>query len=167
MRTPVRNQSAGRSPRTYGDDSEAFSLSMLAADLLGIMQGAVDAATDYVSSRKQFGVPVGSFQAVQHLAADAKVLLEGTRSAIWYAAWATDALDPAEALLAARQAKAYASSAALEVVEIQIQMLGGIALTWEERSHVRTRRALLDRVTFGDETSQHDAIASSRLGAHT
>jgi alkylation response protein AidB-like acyl-CoA dehydrogenase len=145
----------------------AFSLSMLAADLLGIMEGAVDAATQYVSSRRQFGVPVGSFQAVQHLAADAKVLLEGTRSAVWYAAWAADELGPAEALLAARHAKAYASAAAIEVVELHMQMLGGIALTWEERAHVRTRRVLLDRLTFGDEFFHQDAIASSRLGDRT
>jgi alkylation response protein AidB-like acyl-CoA dehydrogenase len=145
----------------------AFSLSMLAADLLGIMEGAVDAATQYVASRRQFGVPVGSFQAVQHLAADAKVVLEGTRSAVWYAAWAADELEPADALLAARQAKAYASAAAMEVVELQMQMLGGIALTWEERAHVRTRRVLLDRLTFGDEYFHQDAIASFRLGDHT
>jgi alkylation response protein AidB-like acyl-CoA dehydrogenase len=158
---------AGPMPADAQRRFEAFTLSMLAADLLGIMQGAVDAATDYVISRKQFGVPVGSFQAVQHLAADAKVLLEGTRSAVWYAAWGADELDPTEALLAARHAKAYASSAALEVVELQIQMLGGIALTWEERAHVRTRRVLLDRLTFGDESTQQDAIAVSRLGDHT
>lgn len=56
---------------------EAFALAMLAADLVGVMDSAVAAAADYVKSRAQFGVAVGTFQAVQHLAAEAKVLLEG------------------------------------------------------------------------------------------
>jgi alkylation response protein AidB-like acyl-CoA dehydrogenase len=144
---------------------EAFALAMLTADLVGVMQAAVDAAIDYVKQRVQFGVPVGSFQAVQHLAADAKVLLEGARSSLWYAAWAADELEPAEALLAARQAKAYASRVGREVVELQTQLLGGIAITWEERAHVRVRRVLLDRLTFGNEFEHEDAIAAARLEA--
>jgi alkylation response protein AidB-like acyl-CoA dehydrogenase len=143
----------------------AFALAMLSADLVGVMQSAVDAATDYVKERMQFGVVVGTFQAVQHIAADAKVLLEGARSSMWYAAWAADELDPDDAMLAARQAKAYTSRVAREVVEMQTQLLGGIAITWEERAHVRVRRVLLDAVAFGDEFVQEDAIAATRLGA--
>ncbi len=143
---------------------EAFALAMLAADLVGVMQSAVDAAVDYVRSREQFGVAVGTFQAVQHLAADAKVLLEGARSSMWFAAWAADELDADEALLAARQAKAYCSRVALEVVELQVQLFGGIAITWEERAHVRVRRVLLDALTLGDAGFHEDAIAATRLG---
>jgi alkylation response protein AidB-like acyl-CoA dehydrogenase len=142
---------------------EAFALAMLAADLVGVMQSAVDAAVDYVKSRVQFGVAVGTFQAVQHLAADAKVLLEGARSSMWFAAWAADELDVDAALLAARQAKAYASRVALEVVELQVQLFGGIAITWEERAHVRVRRVLLDALTLGDTAFHEDAIAAARL----
>ncbi len=142
----------------------AFALAMLSADLVGVMQSAVDAAVEYVAARVQFGVAVGTFQAVQHLAADAKVLLEGARSSMWYAAWAADELDPADALLAARHAKAYCSRVGREVVELQTQLFGGIAITWEERAHVRVRRVLLDRVTLGDEFAHEDAIASTRLG---
>jgi alkylation response protein AidB-like acyl-CoA dehydrogenase len=143
----------------------AFALAMLAADLVGVMQSAVYAATDYVKQRVQFGVAVGTFQAVQHIAADAKVLLEGARSSMWYAAWAADELDPGDALMAAHQAKAYASRVAREVVEMQTQLLGGIAITWEERAHVRVRRVLLDAVTLGDEFALEDAIAATRLEA--
>jgi alkylation response protein AidB-like acyl-CoA dehydrogenase len=84
---------------------------------------------------------------------------------MWYAAWAADELDPDDAMLAARQAKAYTSRVAREVVEMQTQLLGGIAITWEERAHVRVRRVLLDAVAFGDEFVQEDAIAATRLGA--
>ena len=142
---------------------EAFALAMLAADLVGVMQSAVDAAVGYVKSREQFGVAVGTFQAVQHLAADAKVLLEGARSSMWFASWASDELDPDAALLAARQAKAYCSRVALEVVELQVQLFGGIAITWEERAHVRVRRVLLDALTLGDVAFHEDAIAATRL----
>jgi alkylation response protein AidB-like acyl-CoA dehydrogenase len=144
---------------------DALALAVLSADLVGVMQGALDAAVAYVRDRVQFGVPVGTFQAVQHLAADAKVGLEASRGSMWHAAWAVDELDAAEALLAARQAKAYCSRAARSVTETMVQMLGGIAITWEELAHVRVRRALLDRVCFGDEHAQLDAIAAARLGS--
>jgi alkylation response protein AidB-like acyl-CoA dehydrogenase len=143
---------------------DALALAVLAADLVGIMQASLDAAVSYVSDRVQFGVPVGSFQAVQHLAADAKVALEASRGSMWHAAWAIDELDPDEALLAARQAKAYCAPAARLVTETMVQLLGGIAITWEELAHVRVRRAMLDRLCFGDENTQLDAIAAARLG---
>lgn len=142
---------------------EALALAALAADLVGVMQGALDAAVAYVCEREQFGVPVGSFQAVQHMAADAKVALEASRGSMWHAAWAVDELDASDALLAARQAKAYCSRAGRDVVEIMVQMLGGIAITWEELAHLRVRRVLLDRVLLGDEHVQEDAIADARL----
>ena len=145
----------------------AFALAMLAADLVGVMQSAVAAAVEYVAARVQFGVAVGTFQAVQHLAADAKVLLEGARSSMWYAAWAVDELSPFDALLAARQAKAYCSRVGREVVELHTQLFGGIAITWEERAHVRVRRVLLDRITLGDEFAHEDAIALARLEVRT
>jgi alkylation response protein AidB-like acyl-CoA dehydrogenase len=143
---------------------DALAFTAIAADLVGVMQGAVDAAVAYVRDRVQFGAPVGSFQAVQHLAADAAVLLEGSRSSMWHAAWAVDALEPDEARLAARQAKAYCSRAARQVNEISVQLHGGIAITWEHLAHVRQRRALFLATSFGDERAQLRAIADTQLG---
>jgi alkylation response protein AidB-like acyl-CoA dehydrogenase len=143
---------------------DALAYTVIAADLVGVMQGAVDSAVGYVRDRVQFGVPVGTFQAVQHLAADAAVLLEGSRSSMWHAAWAVDALPPVEARLAARQAKAYCSRAARQVVEISVQLHGGIAITWEHLAHVRVRRALFLAASFGDERTHLQAIADARLG---
>jgi alkylation response protein AidB-like acyl-CoA dehydrogenase len=142
---------------------QAMLLTAFAADLVGVMQGALDDAIGYVAERKQFGVAVGTFQAVQHLAADALVQLEGARSCCWYAAWAVDRLPPDEALLAAHVAKGYASRAGLAVVETTVQMLGGIAITWEQASHLRLRRALLDRQVAGDEVVQYAEVARVRL----
>ena len=143
---------------------DALAFMVTAADLVGVMQGAVDSAVSYVRDRVQFGAPVGSFQAVQHLAADAAVLLEGSRSSMWHAAWAVDALEPSDARLAARQAKAYCSRAARHVVEISVQLHGGIAITWEHLAHVRQRRALFLVTSFGDERAHLRAIADAQLG---
>ena len=142
---------------------QALLLTTVAADLVGVMQGALDDAIAYIAERRQFGVPVGSFQAVQHLAADALVEIEGARSCCWYAAWTVDRLEPDEALLAAHVAKGYASRAGLAVVEATVQMFGGIAITWEQASHLRLRRALFDRQVAGDEAVNYAEVARLRL----
>jgi alkylation response protein AidB-like acyl-CoA dehydrogenase len=144
---------------------EAVALTALAADLLGIMDGALADAVRHVSERRQFDVPVGSFQAVQHLAADCLVQVEGARSCVWYAAWAIDGAEAAERRIAAHTAKAYASRAAREVVEATIQMFGGVAITWEYLSHARARRMWTDRRVLGDERTHYAAIAAARLAA--
>jgi alkylation response protein AidB-like acyl-CoA dehydrogenase len=120
----------------------ALALAVLSADLVGAMRGAVALARDYALVREQYGAPIGSFQAVQHLIADAHVAAEGSYSLTLHAAWAADALPPREALLAARYAKAYASRAARTVCETAIQVHGGIGNTWECMAHVFLRRAL-------------------------
>jgi alkylation response protein AidB-like acyl-CoA dehydrogenase len=145
------------------DSVMAMALTAVAADLIGVMTGALDDAVSYAGERVQFGVKIGSFQAVQHILADSLVRLEGARSCLWHAAWAVDHLDPAEALLAARTAKAYASASGRDVVEAAMQVLGGISITWEHVAHLRLRRTLLNRRLFGDESDQYQAIADMRL----
>jgi alkylation response protein AidB-like acyl-CoA dehydrogenase len=144
---------------------EALALTAISADLLGVMQGALDDAVRYAGDRLQFGVKIGSFQAIQHLLADAWVRVEGARSCVWHAAWAIDHLPVEEARLAAMTAKAYTAAAGRDVVEASVQVFGGIAITWEHVSHLRLRRTLLDRTVFGDESVHHEAIASMRLAS--
>jgi alkylation response protein AidB-like acyl-CoA dehydrogenase len=139
----------------------ALALTTLTADLCGIMRGALDLAVEYAKSRVQFGVPIGSFQAVKHLCADALVHVETSRSAMLYAAWSVDHAGPVEALHAARVAKSFSSEAALAVTETCIQIHGGMGITWENEAHVFLRRALLDRQTLGDEAAQLSVLASS------
>lgn len=141
----------------------ALALTGVAADLVGVMQGALDDAVRYATERTQFGVKIGTFQALQHMLADALIRVEGARSCLWHAAWAIEHLPPNEARLAAMTAKAYASDAGREVVETAVQVFGGIAITWEHPAHLRVRRMLLDRRLFGDETILYDAIAAMRL----
>lgn len=128
----------------------ALGLAVSAADLVGTMDGAVELARAYATERHQYGVAVGSFQAVQHLLADAFVATEGSRSAALHAAWAVDALDPDEALAAAAAAKAYATRAARNACETAIQVHGGIGNTWECLAHVHLRRALVSGSLLGD-----------------
>jgi hypothetical protein len=145
------------------DQARALALTSFAADILGVMHAALTEATDSVSARKQFGVPVGSFQAVQHLLADALVSIEGARSSVWHAAWAVDRASLEDAMLAARIAKAYCSAEGLRAVEAAVQAFGGIAITWEHTAHVRLRRIHLDRQCFGAEAEQAQQIAAQRL----
>jgi alkylation response protein AidB-like acyl-CoA dehydrogenase len=127
----------------------ALALAATAADLVGTMHGALQLARDYACDRRQYGRPIGSFQAVQHLLADAFVATEGSRSVALHSAWAIDALPPAEALAAASVAKAYCARAARTVCETAVQVHGGIGNTWDCLAHVFLRRALLSSDVLG------------------
>jgi alkylation response protein AidB-like acyl-CoA dehydrogenase len=141
----------------------ALTLSALAADLVGVMQAALDLAVAYTGEREQFGVKVGTFQALQHMAAEALVSVEAARGCAWHAAWSVDALPTQKALESAHAAKAYTSEQAREVCETGIQMHGGIGMTWEAMPHVHLRRALLGRLMLGDEQAHYARLADLRL----
>jgi alkylation response protein AidB-like acyl-CoA dehydrogenase len=143
----------------------ALALATAAADLVGVMSSALAKAVEYSKERVQYGVKIGSFQAIQHLCADALVQIEAAASTTRYAAWAVDALEPGPALLAARTAKAAASEVARGVTETVMQVFGGIGQTWEHVAHLHTRRALVDRELLGNEGEQLLRIADARLGA--
>jgi Acyl-CoA dehydrogenase, C-terminal domain len=142
----------------------ALGLALTSADLVGVMRGVLDVSVAYAAERKQYGVPVGSFQAVQHLLAEARCLLEGSVSAALYAGWAVDNEPPERAVEAGRVAKAYCARAARTVCETAVQVHGGIGNTWECIVHVYLRRALLSAQWFGDDAVQLDALRHERLG---
>lgn len=149
------------------DDLAAWSalgLALTSADLVGLMRGVLHISVAYATDRKQYGVPVGSFQAVQHLLAEAHCLMEGSISVALHASWAVDALAPVDARAAGRVAKAYSARAARTVCETAVQVHGGIGNTWECMVHVFLRRALLASQWFGDDGTQVALIAQDRLG---
>ncbi len=139
--------------RQLGSDDVAswhsLGLAMTSADLVGVMRGALDLTTNYARTRRQYGASIGSFQAVQHLLADAFVAMEGSRSIALHAAWAVDALPATEALAAASASKAYCARAGRSVCETAIQVHGGIGNTWDCLAHVFLRRALLSSDVLG------------------
>lgn len=120
----------------------------VAAELLGIARRALEMTVAYVKDRKQFGVPVGSFQAVSHRCAEMLLAVESARSAVYAAAWAADAA-PDDLAEAASLAKLLASQAAVEVTAGAIQAHGGIGFTWEADVHWWYKRAQLDSQLLG------------------
>jgi alkylation response protein AidB-like acyl-CoA dehydrogenase len=142
----------------------ALGLALTSADLVGLMRGVLDVTVAYAAERKQYGVPVGSFQAVQHLLAEAHTLMEGSLSVALHASWAVDNLPPLEARAAGRVAKAYCTRAARTVGETAIQVHGGIGNTWECIVHLYVRRALLSSQWFGDDGEQLRQLERERLG---
>ncbi len=152
----------GNCSSTLSDDDlaswTALGLALTCADLVGVMRGAVQLSCDYAASRQQYGTAIGSFQAVQHLLADAFVAMEGSRSVALHAAWAVDALPSADALAAAAVAKAYCARAARSVCETAIQVHGGIGNTWECLAHVFLRRALQSSDVLGGVGTSLDRV---------
>jgi hypothetical protein len=142
----------------------ALGLALTSADLVGLMRGVLDLTVAYAQERRQYGVAIGSFQAVQHLLAEARCLLEGAQSAALYPAWAVDELGAAEARAAGRVAKAYCARAARTVCETAVQIHGGMGNTWECLVHVYLRRALLSSRLFGDDGEQLRQLQRERLG---
>jgi len=138
----------------------AFDVSSvgIAAEMVGGMQQLVDLTVAYAKTREQFGRKIGSFQAVQHMCVDMFVLLEGSRSATYYAAWALNEKEP-DAAVAVSVAKAYASDAYRKAGNLSIQVQGGMGFTWENDAHLHYRRAKGSELAFGDATFHRERIA--------
>jgi alkylation response protein AidB-like acyl-CoA dehydrogenase len=136
----------------------------VAAELLGVCDRALSMTLDYVKDRKQFGTPVGAFQAVSHRAAEMLLATEKARAAVAYASWAADA-DPTRLAEAASIAKAAASSAGREVTAAAIQLHGGVGFTWEADVHWLFKRAHVDAQLLGD-AKHHRARLAQLVGAH-
>jgi alkylation response protein AidB-like acyl-CoA dehydrogenase len=142
-----------------------LGLALTSADLIGVTRGVLDLTVAYAKERRQYGVAIGSFQAVQHLLAEARCLLEGAFSVALQACWAVDELAPDEARTAGRVAKAYCTRAARTVCETAVQVHGGMGNTWDCIVHVYLRRALLSTQWFGDDGEQLRQLDRTRLGA--
>jgi len=130
----------------------------LVAEMVGAMQKVLDTTVEYVKTRKQFGKPIGQFQAVQMHCADMLVLTESSRSAAYYAAYAVQNKLP-EARVAVSIAKAYSSDAYREVGNKGIQCHGGMGFTWENGLHLYYRRGKASEQAFGDATYHRERIA--------
>jgi alkylation response protein AidB-like acyl-CoA dehydrogenase len=142
----------------------ALGLALTSADLVGLMRGVLDLTVAYAQERRQYGVAIGTFQAVQHLLAEARCLMEGAFSAALYPSWAVDNLASDEGLSAGRVAKAYCDRAARTVCETAVQVHGGMGNTWDCMVHVYLRRALLSSRWFGDAGEQLRQLQRTRLG---
>jgi alkylation response protein AidB-like acyl-CoA dehydrogenase len=130
----------------------------LSAEMTGGMQRVLETTVAYAKTRKQFGKPIGSFQAVQHMCADMYLETESARSAAYYAAWALEE-NVADAGVAVSIAKMYASDASRTVGNRGIQVHGGMGFTWENDLHLYYRRAKASETMLGDAGFHRERIA--------
>ena len=157
--TPVAHVLA-RGEAARGSLAHAIDVATLAlaAEMVGGMQFVLDATVEYAKTRKQFGKPIGQFQAIQHHCADMLLMTESARSAVYYAAWAMES-EPESGPLAVSVAKAYASDSYREVGNLGIQTHGGIGFTWDHELHFYYKRAKSAELMFGDATHHRERIA--------
>jgi 3-oxochol-4-en-24-oyl-CoA dehydrogenase len=130
----------------------SLGLIALSAELLGVMEQAQEMTLDYLRLRKQFGKPIGSFQSLQHQAANIYVRIEATRSLVFQVAANNDAygVDPALAIAV----KAKASEEALNVTKACIQLHGAIGFADEHDIGLYLKRAMLLSSLFGNAAAQ-------------
>ncbi|MBW6397717.1 acyl-CoA dehydrogenase family protein [Roseomonas sp. HJA6] len=138
------------------------TLAALAAEAVGCMEAAKDLTVDYLKTRKQFGRPIGSFQALQHRAAEMMVCLEQARSMAMLAAMLASEPDAAERKRQMRAVKIEVGRNARFVGQQTVQMHGGIAMTMEYAGGHYLKRLTVIENSFGD--MDHHLAALSEEG---
>lgn len=131
---------------------------LVAADSLGATQRMLDLAVEYSLQRRQFGVPIGSFQAVKHAAASTLVDIEAGRSGLYFAAASVEAGDP-ESSMHAAAVKAQLTATGAQAADTTLTMHGAIAYTWEHDLHLFYKRARLDEHLFGSPFRWNERVA--------
>ena len=140
------------------------------AEMTGSAESVLEKTVAYIAERKQFGKPIGTNQAVKHLAADAASDVEIMKAAVEYAGWALDEArsgDPealADARMALLTARSFIGEHARLVVERCVQMHGGIAFTWDYGLHRYLRRILYRTNTIIKPMESREALAGDLLG---
>jgi hypothetical protein len=133
-----------------------------AAVLCGLAAHLIETTAEYVKERRQFGVPVGSFQAVKHHLADALIALEHARPAAYCAAWSISTAQPTLARDASF-AKAYANEAAGLAARVALQCHGAIGYTYEHDLHLWLKRVWSLQRAWGDTAHHRDQVAAAVL----
>lgn len=155
-----------------GEEGQALSvmeavvdsaLAALCAEAVGAMEALHALTLDYLKQRKQFGVSIGSFQAVQHRAADMLVALEQARSMTMYAAMMAENPDPAVRRPAIAAAKALVNQSADLIGKESVQLHGGIAMTMEYKAGHYFKRLSMLANQFGT-TDQHLRVVAAAGG---
>jgi 3-oxochol-4-en-24-oyl-CoA dehydrogenase len=150
--TPADRIPPHPSSRNAVDALHDLALMAVSCELLGVMEKAQEITLDYLRIRKQFGKPIGSFQALQHQAVNAYIRTEATRSLLFQVAASNDAYRIDSAMAIAVKAKA--SEEALAVTEACIQLHGAIGFTDEHDIGLYLKRAMLLSSLFGNAAAQ-------------
>jgi alkylation response protein AidB-like acyl-CoA dehydrogenase len=134
----------------------------MAAMMVGASRRMLELALGHVRERQQFGVPIGSFQAVKHMAVDVHVAIERARVLYQFAAL-TIAEDDARRGLAASMAKAAAGDAQRLAGLHCVQLFGGLGFTWENDLHLYLRRAKAGELLFGTGADHYGSVGRTVL----
>jgi len=138
------------------------TIAALAAEAVGAMTAMHEMTVDYLRTRKQFGVPIGSFQVLQHKAVDMLVAIEQARSIMFYGTMMAGEADAGERGKAMAAVKAQIGRSGKAVGQIGTQLHGGIGMTMEYKGgHYFKRLAMIDTM-FGD--ADHHLAALARMG---
>lgn len=153
--------STGRAVGTPVDAARAFDRGALgtAAQLVGVSRRLLDLTVGYVAERRQFGVPIGSQQAVKHQLADAAMQVRFAAPAVYGAAWSLATGDP-QAARSVSTAKALASDAARRAVRVSLQCHGAIGYTVEYDLHLYLKRAEALARAWGDAAWHRRRVAT-------
>jgi hypothetical protein len=133
-----------------------------AAELVGLSDRLITIGAEYARTREQFGRPIGSFQAVKHLLAGARVKLEFARPAVYAAAWSIDE-DETDASRRASAAKAQASEVATEAARVALQVHGAIGYTWECDLQLFLKRSWALAAAWGSAADHRRRVLDSLL----
>lgn len=153
----------GAATETLGDvgdveDAAALGAVLVSAEALGAATRLLELTVEYLGQREQFGVVIGSFQALKHTAADMLVEIETARSLVYYAAWALDAGAP-DAVTAVAMAKSYTAPATASVADKALALHGAVGFTWEHDLHLFLKRTHTARALFGSPGTHRERIA--------
>lgn len=147
--------------RAEADRLRLWGAALVAAQLFGIAEATGTLAVAYAKMREQFGRPIGSFQAIKHIAADMFVRQELARAAVHAAAAALDHPETGDAASLVSGAYLIASRAADKNARACLQIHGGMGYTWEMPVHYYLKRAWVLRTQFGPIEEHAERIAAT------
>jgi alkylation response protein AidB-like acyl-CoA dehydrogenase len=149
--------------RVDSEKARHVALAGMAITTVGACQRILDLALEHVKQRQQFGVAIGSFQAVQHKAVDMHVATERARALSYFAALTISADDPRRRLAAA-MAKAAAGECQSLVFRHGLQLFGAMGFTWENDLQFALKRAKAGELLLGG-AAEHRAIIAEEFNA--
>jgi len=165
--TKIADGEAGRAAWAAALDRGACGC---AAAQLGVGQQLIDMGVEYACTRKQFGVAIGTFQAIKHMLANAQVEVEYARALVYRAAYSVAHATDSRAVDTS-SAKVAATEAATSAAKISLQVYGALGYTWEQDLHVWMRRAWSLDQAWGRSAWHRarvaDAVIDGRLPAPT
>ena len=153
-----------------GREGEGFSLieevvdyatALLCAEAVGAIRYANEATLEYLKTRRQFGVPIGSFQALQHRMVEMMISYEQARSMAYLACVKIDSAEPAERRRVISAAKIKMADACRHVSQEAVQLHGGMGMTEELKVSHTFRRLTMLAQTFGDAEHHLERFAAS------